>query len=44
MTNEIGQYDFLIIVEELSIIRLLTSYFESKGFKSYCVRTGVEGL
>ncbi|UCD01331.1 MAG: response regulator [Promethearchaeota archaeon] len=38
------QYDILLIEDDLSTIRLLTSYFESKGYKCKGVVSGSKGL
>ena len=38
------QYDILLIEDDLATIRLLTSYFESKGFKCKGVVSGTKGL
>ena len=37
-------YDILLIVDDLPTIRLLTSYFESKGYSCHGVITGSKGL
>jgi len=44
MAKEKKQYDILIIEDDLSTIRLLTAYFESKSFKSKGVINGTRGL
>ncbi|MFW9989443.1 MAG: PleD family two-component system response regulator [Candidatus Odinarchaeota archaeon] len=38
------QYEILIIEDNLPTIRLLTTYFETKGFRSRGVISGKEGL
>ncbi len=38
------QYDILLIEDDLSTIRLLTSYFESKGYKCKGAVSGTKGL
>jgi len=38
------QYDILLIEDDLATIRLLTSYFKSKGFKCKGVVSGTKGL
>ncbi|MFX1592428.1 MAG: response regulator [Promethearchaeota archaeon] len=38
------QYDILLIEDDLSTIRLLTSYFESKGYKCKGVVSGTKGI
>ena len=38
------QYDILLIEDDLATIRLLTSYFESKGYKCQGVVSGTRGL
>ena len=38
------QYDILLIEDDLATIRLLTSYFESKGYKCKGVISGTKGL
>ncbi|MFX1487703.1 MAG: response regulator [Promethearchaeota archaeon] len=38
------QYDVLLIEDDLPTIRLLTSYFESKGYKCKGVISGTKGL
>ncbi|MFX1281739.1 MAG: response regulator, partial [Promethearchaeota archaeon] len=44
-TEEIEpQYDILLIEDDLATIRLLTSYFESKGFKCKGVVSGTKGM
>jgi len=40
----IVQYDILLIEDDLSTIRLLTSYFESKGYKCKGAVSGTKGL
>jgi len=42
--NTISQYDILLIEDDLATIRLLTSYFESKGYKCKGVVSGTKGL
>ncbi len=42
--NIISQYDILLIEDDLATIRLLTSYFESKGYKCKGVVSGTKGL
>ena len=42
--DAISQYDILLIEDDLATIRLLTSYFESKGFKCKGVVSGTKGL
>ena len=42
--NIISQYDILLIEDDLATIRLLTSYFESKGFNCKGVVSGTKGL
>lgn len=42
--NPISQYDILLIEDDLATIRLLTSYFESKGFNCKGVVSGTKGL
>jgi len=42
--NAISQYDILLIEDDLATIRLLTSYFESKGFNCKGVVSGTKGL
>lgn len=44
MAKEKTQYDILIIEDDLPTIRLISSYFESKGFKSKGVINGTRGL
>ncbi|HEC37105.1 hypothetical protein LCGC14_1294560 [marine sediment metagenome] len=39
-----SQYDILLIEDDLATIRLLTSYFESKGYKCNGVVSGSKGL
>lgn len=39
-----SQYDILLIVDDLATIRLLTSYFESKGYSCHGVVSGSKGL
>ncbi|MFX1481134.1 MAG: response regulator [Promethearchaeota archaeon] len=44
-TEEIEpQYDILLIEDDLATIRLLTSYFESKGYKCKGVVSGTKGM
>ena len=43
VSNE-HQYDILLIEDDLATIRLLTSYFESKGYKCKGVVSGTKGL
>ncbi|MFX0030538.1 MAG: response regulator [Promethearchaeota archaeon] len=44
-TEEIEpQYDILLIEDDLATIRLLTSYFESKGYKCKGVVSGTKGI
>ncbi|MFW9819168.1 MAG: response regulator [Candidatus Thorarchaeota archaeon] len=38
------QYDVLLIEDDLATIRLLTSYFESKGYKCKGVVSGTKGI
>jgi CheY-like chemotaxis protein len=42
--TETLQYDILLIEDDLATIRLLTSYFESKGFSCKGVVSGTKGL
>jgi CheY-like chemotaxis protein len=42
--TETSQYDILLIEDDLATIRLLTSYFESKGFSCKGVVSGAKGL
>ena len=42
--TESSQYDILLIEDDLATIRLLTSYFESKGFSCKGVVSGTKGL
>ncbi|MHA1670810.1 MAG: response regulator [Promethearchaeota archaeon] len=42
--TEKAQYDILLIEDDLATIRLLTSYFESKGFICQGVVSGTKGL
>ncbi len=44
MTSEKGQYDILVIEDNLPTIHLLRAYFKSEGFKSKCVISGTKGL
>jgi CheY-like chemotaxis protein len=44
MISENQYYDFLLIEDDLATIRLLTSYFKSKGFTSKGVSSGKDGL
>lgn len=39
-----SEYDMLLIEDDLATIRLITSYFESKGFKCKGVVSGSKGL
>ena len=39
-----SEYDVLLIEDDLATIRLITSYFESKGFKCKGVASGSKGL
>ncbi|MFW9987133.1 MAG: response regulator [Candidatus Odinarchaeota archaeon] len=39
-----SQYDILLIEDDLATIRLLTSYFESKGYKCKGVVSGTKGI
>ncbi len=39
-----SQYDILLIVDDLATIRLLTSYFENKGYSCHGVLSGSKGL
>lgn len=41
---ETAQYDILLIEDDLSTIRLLTSYFESKGYVCKGVISGTRGI
>jgi DNA-binding response OmpR family regulator len=41
---ESSQYDILLIEDDLATIRLLTSYFDSKGFSCKGVVSGTKGL
>lgn len=41
---EASQYDILLIEDDLATIRLLTSYFESKGYSCKGVISGSKGL
>ncbi|MFX1591037.1 MAG: response regulator [Promethearchaeota archaeon] len=41
---EASQYDILLIEDDLATIRLLTSYFESKGYSCNGVISGSKGL
>ena len=41
---ESSQYDILLIEDDLATIRLLTSYFESKGYSCRGVVSGAKGL
>jgi len=43
MKTESSQYDILLIEDDLATIRLLTSYFESKGFSCKGVVSGKKG-
>jgi CheY-like chemotaxis protein len=42
--TETTQYDILLIEDDLATIRLLTSYFESKGYTCKGVVSGINGL
>ena len=42
--TETTQYDILLIEDDLATIRLLTSYFESKGFTCKGVVSGTKGI
>jgi len=42
--TETSQYDILLIEDDLATIRLLTSYFESKGISCKGVVSGAKGL
>ncbi|MBY9008794.1 MAG: response regulator [Candidatus Lokiarchaeota archaeon] len=42
--TDASQYDILLIEDDLATIRLLTSYFESKGFSCKGVVSGTKGL
>jgi CheY-like chemotaxis protein len=42
--TETKQYDILLIEDDLATIRLLTSYFESKGYTCKGVVSGTKGL
>ena len=42
--TETSQYDILLIEDDLATIRLLTSYFESKGISCKGVVSGTKGL
>ena len=42
--TETSQYDILLIEDDLATIRLLTSYFDSKGFTCQGVVSGTKGL
>ena len=42
--TETAQYDILLIEDDLATIRLLTSYFESKGYTCKGVISGTKGL
>ena len=42
--TETTQYDILLIEDDLATIRLLTSYFESKGYTCKGVVSGTKGL
>ena len=44
MKTESAQYDILLIEDDLATIRLLTSYFESKGFNCQGVVSGTKGI
>ena len=39
-----SQYDILLIEDDLATIRLLTSYFETKGYSCHGVLSGSKGL
>jgi len=42
--TESSQYDILLIEDDLATIRLLTSYFESKGYSCQGVVSGTKGI
>lgn len=42
--TETTQYDILLIEDDLATIRLLTSYFESKGYNCHGVVSGTKGV
>ncbi|TXT58149.1 MAG: Signal transduction response regulator [Promethearchaeota archaeon] len=42
--TESSQYDILLIEDDLATIRLLTSYFESKGYSCKGVISGTKGI
>ena len=42
--TESAQYDILLIEDDLATIRLLTSYFESKGYSCQGVISGTKGI
>jgi CheY-like chemotaxis protein len=42
--TETSQYDILLIEDDLATIKLLTSYFDSKGFTCQGVVSGTKGL
>ncbi len=44
LEDTVSHYDILLIEDDLATIRLLTSYFESKGFKCKGVVSGTKGL
>ncbi len=44
LEDKVSQYDILLIEDDLATIRLLTSYFESKGFNCKGVVSGTKGL
>jgi two-component system phosphate regulon response regulator PhoB len=44
MKTESNQYDILLIEDDLATIRLLTSYFESKGYSCQGVVSGKKGF
>jgi len=44
ITVESSQYDILLIEDDLATIRLLTSYFESKGYTCKGVISGTKGI
>ena len=44
MKTESSQYDILLIEDDLATIRLLTSYFESKGYSCKGVVSGKKGF
>ena len=44
LDDTVSQYDILLIEDDLATIRLLTSYFESKGYNCKGVVSGTKGL